>query len=464
MTGGAHRLKGPPDYPRAQCDLLRMGGAARPPIFPGLRGGDDSDDSDDTTCNTLMFPPSRKRPVPTPASASPRRPRAARLWNPTNSTPRLPKAAPVRKRRPSTPPLPAVLLSHPAITDTSTVDPVRTADGDYPLLTLSEQRQTKHTAPSRPSFQIEQYGAGERRISLPRSVRHSYDGKRSANATPTPTEPEFTWAYRNSIHEQGPPSRPLDKGKGKEIATTTMAHEHENAAAARFSVDLERGPETEGHPRPSNVSAGDGIGSPMSSNSSDSSIMGEDVQGGDATQEWGPQHPCYPHLNPHVPASSPEYAATRIIRVRRDYMVGGDLAPAFSDTYPDILDPVGLSEQEFRRIISKLNTDLVSIHDPYGWRNILDATLGLLTGWVWDDLGFTGIKARLAGLEGWIERWNQEMEKTLGADDGMAPRIIPLRKTGYMTLDIQIPDPEIAPAPSTPRDGAGSGFQEVEVS
>ncbi|CCF40734.1 hypothetical protein CH063_11218 [Colletotrichum higginsianum] len=32
----------------------------------------------------------------------------------------------------------------------------------------------------------------------------------------------------------------------------------------------------------------------------------------------------------------------------------------------------------------------------------------------------------------------------------MAPRIISLRKTGYMTLDIQIPDPEIAPAPSTP--------------
>lgn len=369
-------------------------------------------------------------------------------------------------------------LSHPTIGGTSTTDPVGTGAGDYPLLTLAEQRQTKHPAPSRPSLQIENYSASERRISLPASVRHSYDEKRSTNATPTRAEPEHNWAFRQSIHEHDT----LDKGKGRETATMPAENE-ENNAAARFSKDLEQGDGAYEHqPRPSNVSAGDAIGSAMSSSSSNSSIMGEDVQA-DVAQEWGPQHPCFPHLNPYVPVTSPEYAATRIIRVRRDFMVAGDVAPAFSDTYPDILDPVGLSEPEFRRVVEKLNTELVSIHNPFAWRNVLDGALGLLTGWLWDDFGLTGAKKRLKALEAWIERWNEEMEKTHGGEDGMsAPKIIPLRKTGYMTvrfrpitpkmpvfadlgkLDIQIPDPEIAPAPSTPRNPSRECLQEVETS
>lgn len=362
---------------------------------------------------------------------SPHRPRrgAARLWNPTNSTPRVPASRP---RRPSTPPPPSVPLSHPTF-DADV--PVGSGAGDYPLLTLAEQRQTKHPAPSRPSLQVEHYGVSERRISLPRSVRHSYDEKR-LSATPSPRELEFNWAFRQSIHENDPYHNPylgpFDKGKGRE---TAMPLEHEEPAApgVRFSTDLERGPEHESHARPSNVSAGDAIGSPVTDTSSNSSIMGEDVQG-DATHEWGPQHPCFPHLNPHVPPSSPEYASTRIIRVRRDFMVAGDAAPTFSDTYPDILDPVGLSEQEFRRVVGRLNNELVAIHDPLGWRNIMDGVLGLLTGWLWDDLGLTAAKARLRKLEEWVERWNEEMEKALGQEDGMAPKIIPLRKTGYMTV------------------------------
>jgi len=200
-----------------------------------------------------------------------------------------------------------------------------------------------------------------------------------------------------------------------------------------FSKDLERGPDVL-DPRLSGISGvPDGIGSPISS-SSNSSIMGEDVQR-DAIQEWGPQHPCYPHLNPYVPVDSPEYASTRIIRVRRDFLIAGDLAPTFSNTYPDILDPVGLSEQEFRRVIEKLNSDLVRIHNPYSFRNILDATLGLLTGWIWDDLGLAGSKSQLNRLEKWIEQWNKEMEKTLGTEEGLVPpKIIPLRKTAYMTV------------------------------
>jgi hypothetical protein len=174
------------------------------------------------------------------------------------------------------------------------------------------------------------------------------------------------------------------------------------------------------------------IGSAISS--SNSSIMGDPDQP-DLGEEWGPQHPCYPHLNPHVPIDSTDYTSTRIIRIRRDWLVQGDLAPSFSNLYPEILDPAGISEQEFRRIIEKLNTELTPIFSPYGWRNIVDGVLGLLTGWIWDDLGLTNTKSRLTSLESWIEKWNIEMEKTVGSEAGvMAPRIIPLRRTGYMNV------------------------------
>jgi hypothetical protein len=163
--------------------------------------------------------------------------------------------------------------------------------------------------------------------------------------------------------------------------------------------------------------------------------MGDPDQPPDNGEEWGPQHPCYPHLNPHVPTNSPEYANTRIIRVRRDWLLEGDLAPTFSNLYPDILDPAGLSEQEFRRIIDKLNSELVPIFSPYAWRNLLDNVLGLATGWLWDDLGFTAAKARLRSLEKWIEQWNAEMEKAVDAEEGVIPpKIVPLRRTGYMTV------------------------------
>ncbi|EJP66971.1 Ras modification protein ERF4 [Beauveria bassiana] len=220
-----------------------------------------------------------------------------------------------------------------------------------------------------------------------------------------------------------------------------------DAPGDSFTRDLERGRD-ENAPRPSNVSAGEGIGSALSS--TNSSIMGDDVQA-DLGEEWGPRHPCYPHMNPHVPIDSTEYATTRIIRVRRDWLLHGDLAPAFSNLYPEILDPAGISEQEFRKVIGRLNAELGATFNPYAGRNIVDSVMGALTGWLWDDLGMTASKRRLAALEKWIEQWNSEMQKSVSTDDSglAAPRIISLRKTGYMTLDIQIPDPEIAPAPST---------------
>ncbi|EFY93375.1 hypothetical protein J3458_007172 [Metarhizium acridum] len=365
---------------------------------------------------------------------------AARLWNPTNSTPRLP---PPQKRRPSSPPFPALPLKHPALDRSLDIrDPVTTGAGDYPLLTLSEQRRSRYSQSTPLGFQLELGGTSDHRISLPRSVRASYEGKRSVHRTSTHLGATAEQGHDQHI-EEASVAYPSAKSKGKQKAT--MAPESEDARRP-YSKDLERGPDVMDH-RASNISAGEGIGSALSS--SNSSIMGEDVQP-DAGEEWGPQHPCFPHLNPHVPLDSVEYATTRIIRVKRDWLVAGDLAPTFSNLYPEILDPAGVSEQEFRRVIEKLNGELIPVFDPFTFRNVLDSVLGLVTGWLWDDFGLTAAKSRLNNLEKWIERWNQEMEKTMASEEGIIPpKLIPLRQTGYMTLDIQIPDPEIAPAPST---------------
>jgi hypothetical protein len=122
-------------------------------------------------------------------------------------------------------------------------------------------------------------------------------------------------------------------------------------------------------------------------------------------------------------------------------MVKGDLAPTFSNLYPEILDPL-LPEQEFRKVISTINDELIKAFDPFSLRNWIDSALGLLTGWLWEDIGAPGIKSHLKRVEDWLERWNREV----GEKDGV--HIWSLRRTAYMSLDIQIPDPKVGIIPS----------------
>lgn len=128
-------------------------------------------------------------------------------------------------------------------------------------------------------------------------------------------------------------------------------------------------------------------------------------------------------------------------------MQKGDLAPTFANLYPEILDPL-VSEEEFRVVIKKINDTLIEAFDPLSFRAWLDAVMGMATFWLWDDAGLTKVKRQLAGLEQWIDDWNQNS----GEKEGV--RIIPLRRTGYMTLDIQVPDPQLGPEtrPNTQQD------------
>ncbi|KAL9021083.1 MAG: hypothetical protein Q9185_001751 [Variospora sp. 1 TL-2023] len=147
---------------------------------------------------------------------------------------------------------------------------------------------------------------------------------------------------------------------------------------------------------------------------------------------WGPSHPCYPHPNAHLPLASPLAASTRIIRVPRDWMPLGDLAPQYSMTYPEILEQ-WVSEQDFRVLVGRVNEGLEEAFTKGGWR---DLVLGVATGWLWEDFGGASVKRGCRVVEAQIEEWNRGRE-------GEGVRCWGLRRTGYMSLDIQIPDPHI---------------------
>jgi len=152
---------------------------------------------------------------------------------------------------------------------------------------------------------------------------------------------------------------------------------------------------------------------------------------------WGPTHPCFPHPNPHCSPDSEEYRATRVIRVRRDWLSSGDLYPQYANLYPEILDPV-VSESDFRFLITNLNTRLEKAFNPFATRAWIDAALGVATGFIWDDMGFTGAKSGMKGIEQFLDKWNAQK-----AAKNQEVRLVQLRRTGFMALDFVIPDPGI---------------------
>ncbi|KAI5790249.1 hypothetical protein EDC01DRAFT_788515 [Geopyxis carbonaria] len=167
---------------------------------------------------------------------------------------------------------------------------------------------------------------------------------------------------------------------------------------------------------------------------------------------WNSRHPCFPHRNPHVPRDSPEFEHTRVIRLQRDYMLSGDLSPAFSNIYPEILEPY-VPEPTFRDVVRTVNERLRTAHDPWSVRNWLDGVLGLLTCWVLEDVVATGAKRAVAGVEAYLRDANRQL-----AQDGREGRFVPLRRTGYLCLDVVIPDPVVSLEDS--ESGSESGDEE----
>ncbi|OJD18754.1 hypothetical protein AJ78_01225 [Emergomyces pasteurianus Ep9510] len=330
-----------------------------------------------------------------------RRPPSSRLWNPINYVPRTTVVA---APRPS------------PISDSSPY--VESQRDAFPLLTIPEQRRSRQQS-SPTSLLVERSVAdtesGRASIGLPPGHRRSGLWENSRMGNDSAQGSEGRQGHSDDVRRPDPA-----------LLRSNGVSNHVGAGA---------------HPdRPREVPSQHSLRSQTLASfpsATGNHSSGEGGAEGDVAEElaWGPSHPCFPHMNPHVPVTSPEYQSTRIIRIRRDWMVKGDLAPTFSNLYPEILDPV-LPELEFRTIIAKINNELISSFDPFSARNWLDGAIGLVTGWVWDDMGATGVKSNLESIEQWLEHWNA----TVGIGEGV--KIWSLRSTAYMSLDIQIPDPK----------------------
>ncbi|KAF2273836.1 uncharacterized protein EI97DRAFT_503223 [Westerdykella ornata] len=350
------------------------------------------------------------------SSNTPRRPPASRLWNPVNSSPR-------------TLALPYVPVEHPQLSD-----PRPQTRDEYPLLTLPEQRRSRQS-PVPSSLFVERSVGGESgrtSIGLPRDRRSPIDPH------PGPSRPNMSMA-----HESAPPNAPHDAALPVSVSRTGDVEA--GTRSLKTTRDRSHLPGSRPHS--------------MYSQRTGTAEGDHHDDHDDASSEvpWGPKHPCFPHRNPHVPLDSPLYQTTRIIRVTRDWMVKGDLAPTFQNLYPEVLDPM-IEEDEFRRLIEHINTVLIDAFNPLTFRAFLDAFMGAATLWLWDDVGLTKVKRKLAELERWIENWNRER----GEKEGV--KIIPLRRTGYMTIDIQVPDPELpgqpGESPPSQADADGSAPQQ----
>ena len=327
------------------------------------------------------------------------RPPSVRLANPVNHVPRI---------------TPVTVPYFQQLSDENL--PLEAQRDAYPLLTIPERRRSRPT-PSPNSLVVErsqgETESGRSSIAVPRGQRRS-----------------------GAFDDQ------LLLREMSDSAVSTGAQEAKNPRAperAHLGFDFAAdGPGPLHDDRPRHIQSQSSLRS-QSHIASVPSNTGTHAGGeADVAEElaWGPAHPCYPHINPHVPIQSEEYMTTRIIRIRRDWMIKGDLAPTFSNLYPEILDPL-LPEQEFRKVIATVNDELIKAFDPFSFRNFIDSALSLLTGWIWEDIGAPGIKSHLKRVEAWLDRWNQEV----GAKDGV--HIWSLRRTAYMSLDIQIPDPKV---------------------
>lgn len=320
------------------------------------------------------------------------------------------------------------------------------------LLTLPEQRRSRQNSPNSPTFQesFEPGHSNRSSIGLPSNRASAQSGTPSMSnekekplpASPPSTKPpsrqntgdvtlQSKLAQTYGFSEADQPSHPP-----RRVNSQRSLH-HVRSLTSMHSNQLANVPPLPSSPLPRSTTQNTPTQTrPPSTRDLEAGLSAPEEPSSDEEPPWGPSHPCFPHLNPHVPLSSPLYNSTRIIRIRRDWMVVGDLAPTFSNIYPEILDPL-LPEPEFRNIINHINSTLMHAYNPYGVANWIDGILGFLTGWFWENFRPGGIKGELRKLEAWIEEWN----RTVGHADGV--KVIGLRRTGYLCLDIQIPDPQV---------------------
>lgn len=345
------------------------------------------------------------------------------LWNPQNSTPRdIPN-----KQRAKSPKESINVKGYPSAKSTKQItDP----DGSLPLLSKSElQIISRHSLPLENDS-----GPNDHKDLFPAHLNIVKRRSRKETAG-SQKEPANVLNGDKSASIVFDTTEPAALSLRFHLTPCNTMPDLENGLRPRFFEERNSFPVSQYAKRDS-TSTHTGIGAlPSPISSDDSSILGSEL-GEHSPEEWGPQHPCYPHLNPHVPITSPLFHSTRVIRIQRDWMLEGDLAPTFSNLYPEILDPAGVSEQEFRQLLESVNREIILAFDPLSPRNIIDGLMSLLTGWLWEDFGLAAIKKNLIRIEKLLEDWNRGMRDKMKdtGDESAIPKVVSLRRTGYLTV------------------------------
>ncbi|OLL27002.1 Ras modification protein ERF4 [Neolecta irregularis DAH-3] len=139
------------------------------------------------------------------------------------------------------------------------------------------------------------------------------------------------------------------------------------------------------------------------------------------------------HPNPHVAPGAAR--STKVVRIERVYTLHGDICPHFSTTFPNYLAHY-ITEEQFLHLVETINRILQEAHNPFSPWNIAENIAAILTiftsEWFWPSR----LRSKLKALEGFIQTQNKEVFNPKGL------RIISLRRTAYLTVDIEIPAPK----------------------
>ena len=111
-------------------------------------------------------------------------------------------------------------------------------------------------------------------------------------------------------------------------------------------------------------------------------------------------------------------------------MFSGDLSPAFTNVYPEILEPY-IPEELFREVVGRVNEGLRDAFDPWNMVNWADALAGVVTGFVWEEVAGTRVKRKVEEVEGYLREVNRRLE---GRGEGV--RFVELRRCGYLNVSL----------------------------
>ena len=86
--------------------------------------------------------------------------------------------------------------------------------------------------------------------------------------------------------------------------------------------------------------------------------------------------------------------------------------------------------------MTTVNEKLKEAFNPFSWWSIGDAVAGVVSGWLWEDLGGegVGVKRGVRECERWVEGWNREREGKGDGEEGGMVRCWGVRRTGLLSV------------------------------